>query len=130
MKLLRELTFFGAIGVVGFLVDTAVLYSLKSTLGPFAARAASFFAAATTTWFLNRRITFSGNTSNLQQHKELFAYLGLMLVGGAVNFACYTWLILSYEVAAKHLFIAVAAGSLAGMAFNFFSSRILLFRRQ
>lgn len=128
MKLLRELSLFGMIGVVGFVVDTAVLYSLTAMLGPFGARGVSFFAAATTTWFLNRAITFRGTSSNLKKNKELLSYLALMLVGGTVNYACYTWLVLSYEIVSQHLFLGVAAGSLAGMALNFFTSKVLLFR--
>ena len=129
MRLLRELWLFGVIGVIGLAVDVAVLYALKSALGPFVARVVSFLAAATTTWGLNLKITFKRRTSSLAGLRELLSYLVLMLTGGAINYACYTWLVLTYEHVAQHLFIGVAAGSVAGMCFNFLFARFLLFSR-
>lgn len=129
MRLLREISLFGVIGVIGLAVDTGVLYALKTALGPFVGRAISFVAAATTTWILNRSITFKGRSSRLPRHHELLSYLALMLIGGAINYACYAWLVLTYDHVERHLFIGVAAGSLAGMSFNFLAARVFLFRR-
>jgi putative flippase GtrA len=126
--MLREVFLFGAIGAVGFAVDVVVLYGLNSTLGPFVARVISFLAAASTTWILNRTITFKNSESNMNRRKEFLVYISLMLVGGLVNYACYSWLIINSETAAKYLFFAVAAGSLAGMTINFTGTRLLLFR--
>jgi putative flippase GtrA len=129
MKLWRELGLFGLIGAVGLLVDTAVLYALKPTLGLFVARGISFLAAVITTWFLNKTITFQGRKSTLPHHRELMTYLGLMLLGGAVNYATYTWLLLSYEHVQSHPFLGVSAGSLAGMFLNYSTSKFFLFKK-
>ncbi len=129
MKTLRQVLIFALIGGIGFFVDTAVLYGLNPLLGPFIARAISFLAAATTTWLLNRTITFQENSSNLRRHNELIAYLGLMLIGGVVNYTCYTWLVISFAVVEKNLVLGVAVGSLAGMTINFLTSKKLLFDR-
>lgn len=128
MKALRELALFGVIGTVGLVVDTVVLYALKSMLGLFVARGVSFLAAASTTWVLNRTFTFRSRRSNLTGHQEFMAYIGLMLVGGVANFATYTGLVIGYEVVKNNPVIGVAAGSLAGMFFNYFSSKFLIFR--
>jgi putative flippase GtrA len=129
MKLWRELILFGVIGTVGLVVDIAVLYSLIPLLGLFVSRGISFLAAVVTTWFLNKSITFKGKKSSLPNHKELIAYIGLMLVGGAANYATYTWLILAYEYMRSSPFLAVAAGSLVGMCLNYSTSKFLLFSK-
>ena len=55
---------FSAVGVAGFLVDTAVLYlGLAAGLGPYVGRAISYVCASTTTWYLNRRFTFHARKS-------------------------------------------------------------------
>jgi putative flippase GtrA len=128
MKFLRELSWFAAIGTVGLLVDTAVLYALKSMLGLFAARVVSFLAAASTTWLMNRTFTFRTRRSNLSGQREFVTYIGIMLVGGVANFATYTCLVIWYEIVKNNPVIGVAAGSLAGMFFNYFSAKFLIFR--
>jgi putative flippase GtrA len=130
MTFLREMFLFGVSGILGFVVDTAVLYALQIYLGPFVARGISFFFAVLTTWIFNRRITFGNRRSGLQKQSEFFSYLVLMLAGGVVNYAVYAWLVLNYQLVAEHLVIGVAIGSLAGMCINYATSRIILFRRR
>jgi putative flippase GtrA len=128
MKLWRELILFGVIGTLGLLIDIAVLYALKPMFGLFLSRGVSFFVAAITTWYLNKTITFKGNKSTLPIHQELIAYVGLMLLGGAANYATYIWLVIAYEYVQSNPFLAVAAGSLAGMFFNYSTSKFVLFK--
>lgn len=128
MKLLREMAWFGAIGAVGLLVDTVVLYALKSVLGLFAARGVSFLAAASTTWLMNRTFTFGTRRSNLSGQREFVAYIGIMLVGGVANFATYTCLVIWHEVVKNNPVIGIASGSFVGMFFNYFSAKFLIFR--
>ena len=128
MRFLRELFFFGLAGAFGFLVDTAVLYLLRGSLGPFYARIFSFLAAVFATWLMNRRLTFRDRQSGLSAQREFASYLILMLAGGTVNYGVYAWLIISYQLVLQHPVIGVAAGSLVGMAVNLVSSRFLLYR--
>lgn len=130
MKLWRELFLFGVIGTVGLLVDIAVLYALKSVLGLFVSRGVSFLVAVITTWYLNKTITFQGKKSTLSIHQELIAYVGLMLLGGSANYATYIWLVLAYEYVQSNPFLAVAAGSLAGMFLNYSTSKFFIFRKK
>lgn len=128
--MLRQLFLFAVAGVIGLLVDIAVLYALRGALGPFYGRAVSFLAAVLATWLVNRYITFSSRRSGLSLKREFAAYFTLMLAGGAVNYAAYSALVLRAELVRQHLFLGVVVGSLAGMAVNFLTSRYLLFRRR
>ena len=49
---IKQIFLFCVVGVVGFVVDTAVLYLLKSILGLYGARGVSFIAAVFSTWLL------------------------------------------------------------------------------
>lgn len=128
MIFLRDTILFGIVGIVGFVVDTAVLYLLIEFLGPFYARIISFLSAVFFTWLLNRHFTFQNRNSGLSIRREFLAYLLLMLGGGSVNYAVYAFLIVAYPYAFHHPILGVAAGSLAGMIVNLVSSRFLLFR--
>ncbi|EKS7212114.1 GtrA family protein [Enterobacter ludwigii] len=130
MKVLRELFFFAISGGLGFLVDTAVLYLLIGSLGPYIARGLSFFSAVLFTWIFNRSITFKGKRSNMKAGSEFVSYLLLMLCGGAVNYGLYSWLISSYGIVLEHPIIGVAAGSIAGMFVNLATSKLILFRKE
>ena len=128
--LIKEVVLFGLVGTAGFLVDSLVLYALLASLGPFYARIVSFLAAVLATWLLNRRVTFNAQKSNLPAFSELVTYLGLMLIGGTVNYGAYAMLLVRYSFVLDNPIIGVAAGSLAGMCVNFLTSRFLLFRKQ
>lgn len=127
--LYRQIFLFAVAGVIGLLVDIAVLYLLRDAVGPFYGRAVSFFAAVLATWLVNRSLTFKGRRSGLSRKREFTAYFSLMLIGGAVNYATYSVLVLGVAAVRDHLFLGVAAGSLAGMMVNFLTSRYVLFRR-
>ena len=128
MQILRDSILFGFVGTIGFLVDVAVLYSVAGLIGLFYGRVASFLAAVLATWLLNRRWTFRHRSSGLVRNREFTVYLALMFVGGAVNYAVYVWLVVSYQFVLQHPIIGVAFGSLAGMLVNFLTSRYVLFR--
>ena len=128
MKSMRVLFLFGVSGVIGFIVDSAVLYLLKSSLGLYYARGVSFFCAAFATWLVNRTITFKDRESGLSKRREFSRYLLLMLGGGLVNYLVYAVLVGRMTVVGDHPVLGVAAGSVAGMFINLLSSRFLIFR--
>jgi putative flippase GtrA len=128
---------FGAVGAIGFVVDSAVLYFCMGALGtgPYTGRAASYLAAATATWALNRAVTFkpaapaAGSGSGLGTLlRQWMHFLAVNAVGGVINYTVYAALIASMEIFARHPVLGVAAGSLAGMLFNFTFSRKLIFK--
>lgn len=129
MKAIREVLFFAISGGLGFLVDTAVLYLLIDSLGPYLARGFSFLSAVLFTWLFNRSITFKGKSSNMKPRTEFVSYLVLMLCGGVVNYGLYSCLVSAYKLVSEHPVIGVAAGSIAGMFVNLATSKLILFRK-
>jgi putative flippase GtrA len=93
----------------------------------YIARILSFLAAATATWALNRRFTFRG-AARQPLHREWAKFLAANSFGGVVNYAVSVGLVTALAVVAAHPFLAVAAGSLAGMCFNFAASKRLVFK--
>src|SRR3954451_24459015 len=125
-----EIIKFGIVGVVGLGVDIAVLYLCLdiSGLGLYASRVVSYLAAATTTWALNRAFTFSGNHAG-KIHHQWARFVAVNAFGGAVNYGVYAALIASGDPFTAYPALAVAAGSLSGLFFNFTASKKLVFRR-
>ncbi len=128
MKVVRELVLFGLVGVIGFLVDSGVLYLLKSSMGLYYGRLFSFISAVLTTWILNRHLTFSKRASGLSLWSEFSRYFGLMLGGGVVNYASYALLVYFVEFVARQPVWGVAVGSCAGMMVNYLLARFFIFR--
>ncbi|HVO03104.1 MAG TPA: GtrA family protein [Candidatus Cybelea sp.] len=123
---------FGVVGVLGFLVDAGLLRELLAAgLGYYGGRAISFLAAATTTWILNRSFTFRRDARpRTHPAAEWFAYVGLMLIGGGANYGVAALAYESVDLVRQHPEIAVALGSLAGMAINYWSAKIMIFERR
>ena len=87
-ELLRQFFVFGVIGTAGFVVDTSVLYLAMGFMGldHYSGRVVSWFVAATFTWAMNRRFTFSDSRPPFRQW---LAFLASNAVGGLVNFGIY-----------------------------------------
>lgn len=123
-----EMVRFALAGVVGLLTDVLVLYlALALGLGLFAGRAVSFLAAVWVTFQLNRRVTFGAGAGG-PVWRAWWRYLAAMLVGGIVNYAVYSGVVVMFSFPFLPL-VAVAAGSLAGMALNFVSAKFFVFSR-
>lgn len=125
----RQFLSFTLVGVIGFVVDASVLYLALQMLGAglYGGRVLSYLAAATTTWALNRRYTFSAQRSR-NKVAEWGRFLAANAVGGAVNYTTYAILVTWSAVAATHPVLGVAAGSIAGLAVNFLLSRHVVFK--
>jgi putative flippase GtrA len=123
---------FGIVGGIGFLVDAGVLYAMLTLgLGPYSGRVVSFLAAATTTFILNRSFTFRRDSlSDTHPAGEWLVYLGLMVIGGLVNYGTYAAAVALSEPVHRYPVIGVALGSVAGMAINFWTSKTMVFERK
>jgi len=121
---------FGIVGAIGFIVDVTVLYSFIYIFGLnyLLSRVFSYLFAATTTWYLNRNITFiESNSSN--PFKEWIHFLIANSIGGVINFTVYTVTILYIPKTIFSPFIGVALGAISGMVFNFFISKNFIFKK-
>ena len=117
---------FGVVGGAGFLVDAGVLLAaLGLGLDKYSGRALSYLAAVTTTFALNRAWTFRERRAGPGVAAQWARFAALNLVGFAANYGTYAALV---AFTATHPVLAVAAGSLAGMGFNFALSRRYVFR--
>lgn len=126
----RQFLSFSVIGALGFLVDAGVLsLALLGGLGFYAGRLCSYLAAATFTWYCNRSLTFR-SANQASRKAEWFRFLMWNAAGGAVNLGLYTVLIADGGIFVRLPVLAVAAGSLAGLGFNFLASRLFVFRQK
>lgn len=120
---------FSAVGVVAFLVDAGTLQSaLWLGLDPYSGRVVSYLFAATSAWAMNRRYTFRvGSAEGLG--REWLAYLGANAFGGLVNYGTYVAAIWASDLARAWPVLAVGAGSVAGLFFNFAVNKYYVFRQ-
>jgi len=125
---LSEFVRFCIVGTIGFVVDAAILQSLVSGLGAdaYAARVVSFLAAASVTWWLNRRYTFAIRAR--PSRSEWMRYVSFMVLGAVVNYGAYAIAITVSDLVREHLWLGVALGSVCGLAINFATSRAFVFK--
>lgn len=126
----RRILPFALAGGIGFLVDTGILLLSAPLLGPFGGRLASFTAAVLTTWLINRNFAFADKAAPKGKGLEFLRYFGAMLPGAAVNWLAYGITLALVPEGAIALVLAVAVGSLAGMATNFVAADRLAFRKR
>ncbi|MGK9452950.1 GtrA family protein [Acidithiobacillus caldus] len=127
-KQLHQLLRFGISGVAGFLVDASfvALGTQIIGIGPFLSQVISFGAAVTVTWLINRHWTFAEHASD-KWMREFGRYIAANSIGAVANNSVYTILVLTAATFSKDPVLAVAAGSVAGMVFNYSSSVFLVF---
>lgn len=126
-----QFTRFVIVGALGFFVDAGVLWlALQAGMGHFVGRAISFLSAVWFTWRVNRRVTFIHRQPDISAWHEWWRYVAAMSVGGGVNFAVYSMLVLVMPEQTLAPFIGLAAGSLAGLVVNFASARWWVFRQR
>ncbi|WP_207539800.1 GtrA family protein [Sabulicella rubraurantiaca] len=125
-QMISQFLRFGVVGGVGFLVDAGVLMAaLALGMDKYSGRALSYLAAVSTTFALNRAWTFRDRKGGGRVATQWGRFAALNLVGFTANYGTYALLV---GLAGVHPLPAVAAGSLAGMGFNFFLSRRYVFR--
>jgi len=127
----RTFFWFGLTGVVGFVVDAGVLHLMvtdwKANL--LLARACSFTCAATTTWIINRLITFAAPPPRARRlAAEWSTYLTASVAGGSINYLVFALAVRLSPLLHQIPTLAVALGTLAGMSFNFLAYSRYVFR--
>ena len=128
VQLLVQFMTFGTVGVIGFLVDTAVVYATRDWAGLYVGGILAYAAAVTTTWWLNRVWTFRGIGNIGPAHRQWLKFVVATVPGLCLNLGSYFLLVSLVTVCADHPEIAIAAGAVAGMFANFAMSRAVVFR--
>jgi putative flippase GtrA len=118
---------FGTVGTVGWMADTATVYSLRHSLGLYGAGAAAYIVGATTTWLFNRIWTFRGLGAG-PVHRQWARFLMVNMVGFTLNRGAYAILVTYVALCAREPVFATAGGAVAGMFMNFGLSRAMVFR--
>jgi len=119
---------FGVVGTLGFLMDAAVLLGMLALgAGPYGGRVASYLAAASLTFAVNRAWTFR-TAARAPVARQWGVFVALNLLGFIANYGTYAALIAASPLVATYPVLGVAAGSLAGMFINFTVSRRFVFR--
>jgi putative flippase GtrA len=118
---------FALVGCAGFLVDAGVLNAVL-LLGAdrYTGRVASYLAAASFTWALNRNYTFR-EQRDTKLLREWGRFLAANAAGGLINWVTYAILVSASTTMFAHPVIGVAAGSAAGLLVNFTLSRRFVF---
>ena len=124
-SLVNQIFRFGIVGVIAFLVNAAIVEAAVGHIGPIWAQIIAFPLAATLAWWLNRNFTFSPSVRKI--HHELLRYRAANAMGWLANNGVYFVAVFAIPLAYSHPALAVAAGSLSGMALNFISSKRLVF---
>lgn len=111
---------FCCIGVIAFLIDVVAFQGVLSlsSASLYSARVVSFIVATTAAWWMNRTFTFK-DAENSRPDLQWARYIAANLVGGSVNYAIFVLMIAAVPLAAAFPVIALAAGSVSGIAFNF-----------
>lgn len=119
---------FVAVGAIGFLVDATILAILVHGYewGDYTARIVSFLCAVTVTWYLNRKYAFAaGQTSNRRQ--EYTRYIAVQGTGMLINFLVYALCIETSALMDAWPVLALAAGSVVALLFNYVGARVFVF---
>jgi putative flippase GtrA len=124
---LVQFLMFGTVGAIGFLADTATVYTFRYLLGLYGAGAVAYCVAASVTWLLNRLWTFRGLGSG-PAHYQWARFLMVNLGGFVLNRGTYAALVTFVPLCADEPVYAVGAGAIAGMFLNFSLSRTMVFR--
>ena len=125
----RQFLAFAVVGTAGFLVDAGIVQGLTiSGVNAIVAQLVAFAAAVCVTWLGNRSWTFGQRTRRHTVAQEWVLYVSANTLGWLVNNGVYIALVLTVPVMARQPVGAVAAGSLAGLFFNYTAARRVVFR--
>lgn len=120
---------FVVVGVIGFTIDSSVMLLLMQYgISPFIARIPSFTAAVFVTWLLNRIYSFKSATVITNIQSEGAAYFVIQTLGAGVNYLTFAAVLLMPVSTLNNPLIALLIAAAAGMVFNFFGLKKIVFR--
>ena len=129
---LTQFLTFAFVGSTGFVVDLSVNLLAVEVFGlPFAiSRLLGIAVAMTTNFVLNDRVTFHpGEDYGRPWPARYLAFVGTCSVPAVVNYAVSVGLKHTVPLFSQFYPLAVVAGSLAGLVFNFVGAKWFVFKR-
>lgn len=127
-SVLQRFPGFVLVGAIGFLVDAGILTALVTGfgVGHYGARAISFTAAVTATWYMNRRWVFETIAAH-RSSREYTSYLVVQVIGAVINLSVYVAVIELVPKLARTPVIPLALGAAIALLFNFSASSRFVF---
>jgi len=121
---------FALVGTGGFIVNWLALYLALhfAHLDKYSGWFASFFVAVTFTWWGNRTLTFRDRAATRGLVREWLAFFLGNSLGAAANFSVYFLLVTFAAPPFGNPLLAIVAGTLIGLIFNFTVSARFVFR--
>lgn len=119
---------FLVVGATGLVVNLVVLTALEwaGMSVPWAV-ALSIITAMLSNFALNRRFTFS-DARHQNVWAQLAGFIGACSIGAAINYAVTLWI--AHQTPELPIQVAALGGVVAGTAFNYLTSRFLVFRAE
>jgi putative flippase GtrA len=124
---------FGIVGTLGFCWDTSTVYALRPFVNLYIAGTCGFLVAATANWAINRLWTYRHHQHSAP-HVQWARFITANAIGFVFNRGVYFALISKYFIstAKTDIFytqpvLAIAAGSISGLCFNYFLSKRFVF---
>lgn len=134
MKRVHEIRFlrFAAVGTAGFVVNWVALFLVLhlAHLDKYSAWFAAFLVGVTFTWWGNRSLTFRDRAAAQGLAREWFVFFVGNSFGAAANFCVYFLLVTFASPPFDDPLVAIVAGTLVGLVFNFTVSARYVFRAQ
>ena len=126
VKARGRLSSFATVGAIGFAVDAALLSLLVHVWSwpHYGARAVSFAAAVSVTWYCNRHWVFRRTD---RAAVEYGAYFGVQSVGAVINLGAYALIIVALPPLARLPVVPLAAGAALALLFNFWAAKRWVF---
>ena len=121
---------FAAAGTAGFVVNEIALWIVHhlTPLTYYTSQIPAFFVAVTFTWWGNRMLTFREQASRASLVREWAKFVAANGLGALANYALYVSLLRFAPAPANNPYLALAAGTLFGLVFNFMLSKRFVFR--
>lgn len=116
----------GSAAFVADIVYTKALLLFAVPIVPL--RVSSFLIFSALVWHANRTYSFQVKTS--PTFMEYFKFMASVSVGGAVNIAVSSHILHTYTTLPFLTTLAVAAGVLSGMVFNFLAMRYVVWGKE
>lgn len=126
--LINQFLCFGFIGTTVFVFEALLLHNLTHYVpwSIYYCRIITFIPSVILAWWLNRRFTFI-SVKGLRWWRELLRYVVVNATGSLVNFGAFFLALHFVDPIKPFPVAALAIGSVAGMFFNFVSSKMLVF---